>query len=182
MFKPRRQSHKWKLLQQGFLPFEAHSLSGIKRDTSYYKKMVKERKELFRRAMDDGWTRREYGEHIKGIYADKNWFITKGQVESPWATRKKSVGKADCFQMLKEYRDKAIKAGEYTPKPKVKKKKPGEREISKGDVQEQKRRHREKQREKAPQPYRIKNGEKIMLSEKEFKKRWDDWLRRGSRG
>jgi len=146
-FRPRRQSRKEKLLRAGFLPFESHTLSEVSNTkTGYYRKMVKDRRREYRqwqrKAELAGWSRtrfeEEYQLFIKNKYLDNKWMISKVPI-----TRKKTVGRADPWGMLKDYRQKDIDSGEYR---KAAKKRRREEGLDKGKVLEQKARYRERKR------------------------------------
>ncbi len=147
-FRPRRQSRKEKLSRAGFLPFESHILSEVSNTkTSYYRKMVTERRREYRqwrrKAELARWSRtrfeEEYQLFIKNKYFDNKWMIRK----APY-TRLKSIGRADPWRLYKDYRQKDIDSGEYRKAAKKRRRKEG---LDKGKILEQKARYRERKRE-----------------------------------
>lgn len=99
-FKLRRQTRKWHFLNAGFLPFEAQYLSAVPMKLPYVKKMMRERKELLRRATVGGWTRKEYEREIKDRYVENGWLIKETTI-----SRKGWIGRADPWAMLRYYRE-----------------------------------------------------------------------------
>lgn len=147
-FRPRRQSRKGKLSRAGFLPFEAHILSEVSNTkTSYYPKMVAERRREYRqwlrKAQLARWSRTrfedEYTAFIRDKYEKNKWLIGKAPV-----TRLRTGGRADPWGLYKDFRQKDIDSGEYRKAAKKRRRKEG---LDKGKVLEQKARYRERKRE-----------------------------------
>ena len=86
---------------------------------------------------------------VKQLYAAKDLVIKDTPALKAYGRRRKSIGKADPWQLFRAYRDEAIDLGDYFPKDKKKKKKFDEagRRIDKGNVREQKRKLREHRKE-----------------------------------
>jgi len=127
MFRTRRENRKQKLLQAGLLPFEAHALSELEFKLPYVKKLIKERQGVYTLAKREGWTKKEYTDHIKTLYDNSEWKV-KGTATS----RTKMVGRADPWAMARHYRQRAIDSGEYTPPVPKKKRKFDRDAIEKG--------------------------------------------------
>ena len=117
MFRIKRETRKRKYMTYGLLPFEAHTLSIVPENRPYIKRLLKDRLILFTQAANERWSRKEYETKIKEIYGDKDWIIEDTKELQEFGTRRKSVGKADPWRMLRDYRKRAIDEGEYIPKP-----------------------------------------------------------------
>jgi len=142
-FKTRRQGRKNELLRVGFLPFEAHALSAIKRDVEWRSYMIKARRDITRVAKREKWTKTKFADEIRDLYRSNDWRITAKPL-----TRLKSIGRLDPWAMAQFYRDEWIAKGypyEFRPRKK-KKRKP--RKLSDTAVQEGKRKKRESALEK----------------------------------
>ena len=150
-FRPRRQRRYNNYLLCGFMPFEAVEFSAIPYvEAPYLRKMMRERlriKNAFIKqadAMEWSRTRREeeYREVIRFEYINHGWV----RVKEVWRVGRTRY-QASPWEMLREYRQKAIDRGEYFPRPR----KAVRRDffgnivnirISKGDVEGQKARAR----------------------------------------
>lgn len=87
-FRTRRQARYETLRLKGFLPFEARPLSFVPRRVPYIPILLRGRARLFNRAQREGWSKARYYRHIKGMYADKDWFRrtrTGRRVYDPWS-------------------------------------------------------------------------------------------------
>lgn len=125
------------------MPFESHTLSAVNpKDCPYYRRMVNSRRGLLRQAIRLGWTKVEFKRRVKKLYIDRDWVITEMMVAHLKATRRKSVGKADPWQLFRHFKDEYIASGEEYPRPKRKRRK----SIDKGRVREQRVRYKERQR------------------------------------
>lgn len=149
-FRVLRQRRKDDLLRRGFLPFEAHALSGIPRQikgerTRWLTLMYEARRNLVRIAKREKWGKAKFASEVKELYIRNDWVVKRTAT-----IRKKSVGKLDPWAMARFYRDEWIRRGEeYIPPIRRKKKKPpGERRLSDKAVQEGKRKKRRSELEK----------------------------------
>lgn len=94
--KTRRQSRYTKLINSGFLPFEARPLSKVPtRTCPYMKNIVMTRLGILGRAKTAKVTRAEYEDRIRELY-DRNGWIRKN---------KKGQLVGDPWQMLRDYED-----------------------------------------------------------------------------
>jgi hypothetical protein len=148
-FRRLRQQRYNTYINSFFLPFEAYEFSGIRyAEAPYMRKMIRDRINL-RRTFDkeadfNNWTRtrrdKEWRAVIKFEYTDHRWIREKQE----WRVGRTQY-KASPWEMLKDYRQKAIDSGDYHP---VKGRRIRRTEdkvyihIYKGDVEGQKRRAR----------------------------------------
>lgn len=147
MFRPLRARRKQRLLEAHLLPFEANTLTGVALKQPYMKALMRERRNEYRlmqrEAAFNQWSaakfKAEWTAHIRKRYKDNKWFITKAAVR-----RLKTVGKADPWAMLKDWRQRAIDSGEYL-RPKGKKK--DRSKLDHDAVLREKARYRERHRE-----------------------------------
>lgn len=152
-YRPQRQ-HRYAIYKEaGFLPFEARELSGVRfAEAPYLRKLIRDRmriREAFEReALFNKWSltrqRREYRDIIRFEYLDKKWIR---EAISPRIGTPRY--KASPWEMLKDYRQKAIERGEYHPAKGRRIRRVGDKiyiHIYKGDVAAQKERAREKLR------------------------------------
>lgn len=151
IFRPLRQRRYNRYLASGFLKMEAYELSGIRySEAPYLRRMIRDRLNI-RKSFDSqadalGWskTRRddEWRAVVRHEYIDHHW-VRERQI--PLIGR--TAYKASPWEMVKEYRQRAIDAGEYHP-PKTRRiRRIGDKiyiHIYKGDVQAQKARAKAK--------------------------------------
>ena len=82
--------HQWylKRRQDGFLPFEARSLSRVPPRVPYLADLVEERRAMVKKAKSLGTTQREFEMQVKNLYRVNNW-LKKNEagkiVADPWA-------------------------------------------------------------------------------------------------
>ena len=137
-YKTRRRARYNNLKSYGFLPFEARELSKVvDRSAKYYRTMLLDRKEivegLLREAEYNRWskvrTRQEIIDYVRFIYRDNRWEFSKNGL----------------WEMYRDYRDKSMDLGEYYPKKQKRKSfsRVGSR-IDRGNLQQQRRRYKEK--------------------------------------
>jgi hypothetical protein len=151
MYRTLRQRRYDNLIYSGFLPFEAQELSSVKySEAPYLRKMMRDRMRLneayYKQARELGWnkTQREkgYRDFIRNEYIDHKWV----RPAESWQVGKTRY-KESPWEMLKDYRQKAIDAGEYHPKQGKHVRRKGESlyiKIYKGDIQAQKKRAAER--------------------------------------
>jgi hypothetical protein len=128
----RRQILRQKLIDAGFLPSEATTLSGGYtnnqfRTISYLQKLVRTRRLYVANLKSRGYADSLITQYIKDLYINSGWL---------------SNGKRDVWKMIKEYRQRDIESGEY-PESKYKGKHHG-KGVSKGDVKGQRTRAKQK--------------------------------------
>jgi len=125
---------KTRLLMDGFLQWELHRFRGVHKlrclldyplSRPYIKRMRIARRVIFNEAKDKRFTMAEYKREIVRLYKKMGW-VDKD-------------GKPDVWAMLRFFYRLSIQQDDYTPPPKKKKK------WSKGDVQAQRQRYKEKQ-------------------------------------
>lgn len=148
-FRTVRQRRYRSMINSGLLEFESYELSGVKySEAPYLRKLMRDRlriKTSFDKQADlSKWkrTRREeeYREVIKIEYRDNNWLRER-------KVRGRKILRASPWEMLRDYRQKAIDRGEYHPVKHRQIVKRGDKiyiHIYKGDVQAQKRRAKER--------------------------------------
>ncbi len=150
-YRPRRQARYESLRNSGFMRFEANELSSVTlAEAPYLRDIIADRRKLLRaflaQARLNKWSTtksdEEYRKVIRQEYIDHGWIREKEQT-----TRFMPEYKASPWEMLKEYRQKAIESGEYFPVPRKRVRrdasgKPIAVHISKGDVKAQKRREK----------------------------------------
>ncbi len=99
-----------------FMPFEARALSKVQAtDSIYWRTMVAQRKAMLQQFIKTNGNRFRpwrYVQAVKNIYQVKDWVVTEKT-----ATRKKQIGRADPWAMMRKFRDDAIELGAYHPKP-----------------------------------------------------------------
>jgi len=96
MLKLRRHERYLKLRQAGFLPFEARPLSRVPSYVPYFRAIVKERRDLARKALKMGTKRIAFEGQIRELYRVNGWL------------KKNKAGKvvADPWAMLRDLQDK----------------------------------------------------------------------------
>jgi len=96
-FRTRRQARYLRLRNSFFLPFEARPLSKIPtKICPYLRAMIKERKEMARKAQAQGKTLTQFADQIKELYRINKWL------------KLNRAGKivADPWKMLRDFEDK----------------------------------------------------------------------------
>lgn len=106
MYRTRREARYLRLRQFGFLPFESRPLSWVPTKVCpYLRDMMVDRRDMVRKMVKDGKTRKQVEDSIKDLYRASNWL------------KKNRVGKivADPWKMLREFEDKwKVKQPQYT--------------------------------------------------------------------
>ncbi|KKN65482.1 hypothetical protein LCGC14_0480860 [marine sediment metagenome] len=141
--RPRRQARYQKLLDAGFLRFEAYTLSRFTHTKEhFYKEMVKERKALLKDSKEKGISKKLFRKDwIKSaLYERKGWLIS-----TTAKTRRGLAGTPDPWALLKDSRERDVAKGDYIPDRHKKRDADGYR-IHKGNMAAQRRRRRERQR------------------------------------
>lgn len=143
MYRTIRQRRYDNLIYNGFLPLEAKELSSVKySEAPYLRKMMRDRARIsqlfYKQTIELGWSKtkrgEEYRKFIRSEYIDHKWIRLAENKLSPW-------------EMLKDYRQRAIDAGEYHPKQGKHVRRKGSKvyiHIYKGNVEAQKRRAKER--------------------------------------
>ncbi len=152
-FRPLRSRRYSRYISSGFLPFEAFEFSGIRySEAPYLRRMIRDRlriKQSFDNQADaNNWSKtkreQEYKELIRFEYVDNRWIREKQE----WRIGRTHY-KASPWEMLKDYRQRAIDTGEYHPVKGKRIRRIGDKiviHIYKGDVEGQKQRARAKLR------------------------------------
>jgi len=96
MLKLRRHERYLKLRQAGFLPFEARPLSRVPSYVPYFRAIVKERRDLERKALKMGTKRAAFEGQIRELYRVNGWL----------KKNKASKVVADPWAMLRDFQDK----------------------------------------------------------------------------
>lgn len=141
---PWRVRRRYRLLMDGFLPWELHRFRGVHKLRSlvdyplcrpYVMRMRIARRTLFEQAKDRRLTMREYKDEIARYYKVMGW--------TQVATRRgRRVEIPDVWSMFRYFYRRSVQLDDYVPPPKKKKK------WSKGDVKAQRQRYKEKQEAK----------------------------------
>ncbi len=182
--RPQRQQRYITLRSNGFLPFEALTLSTVRfSEAPYIRRLMRDRlkiaKAFLKEAEFNKWSQKrkdkEYRAVIKNEYLEHKWI----KATEVWRIGR-TLYKAAPFMMLKEYRQRAIDSGEYFKKPPKRIRRDAEGNIIKiiiykGDVEAQKRRARARRSISTGTP----EYEKYLRQRREQKKRAKDrkWAR-----
>lgn len=155
-FRSRRQARYNKLISYGMLPFEAQAFSSVPfAHATFIRDIVRDRANLLeslrREAEAMGWSRARYEEEKRRAvafeYKDKGLVFTKRYRDII-----RAKGRADPWQLFREYRADAIRKGKWkeTPRRRRRKQRFDERgiRIDNGDIAKQKARRRERERER----------------------------------
>ncbi len=146
-YRPLREKRRQLYLNNGFLPFEANDLSGVSfAEAPYLRKMVRERasaKRSFDKQADAlKWSetkrREEWRNYVRSEYLNNRWI----RPTETWRVGRTRY-QASVWEMLKDFRQKAIDAGEYHPIRRRGVRREGDKlyiHILKGDVEGQRRR------------------------------------------
>lgn len=146
MFRPRRRGRYIRLLDAGFLRFEARVLSSISyRRAPYLKNMISERQNIYaavkREAVVNKWSQTrfewEYRNVIRNEYKEHKWFTPRAIMRIGMA------GNLDAYKMLKSFRRQAIDSGSYKVPSRGSHRIYGDK-TDKGDIKAQKERARER--------------------------------------
>lgn len=111
--KTRRQRRYEVLKNMGFRPFEARQLSKIPFNVPYMDVLMKERFNLYKQAIEEEWSKKDWRDFITGLYKRENWFEVRHpkrysafamlrefehryrakhpEYESPWKKRKRAM-------------------------------------------------------------------------------------------
>ena len=145
-FRPRRQARRQKLLDAGFLKFEAFALSRFTQTSQpFYRAMIKERKALVKQAKKQGVNKADFRRiWVKTALYEKDGLLITRQTK----TRTGLVGTPDPWALLRKFRQESDDEGEYREDRKKKKRDTRGIRIQKGDIASQKRRRREREKAK----------------------------------
>jgi hypothetical protein len=165
--KVRRKKRKDRLLQAGFLKFEAEIYSKLPADIPYAKKLYKDRAKLYKKALKGQWTKEKYKLAILYEY-DKRGIVKKG----------KYFGKAEAYALLRSFESDWLKTADPNdPYLRNKRTHHGHKEVMDRDkVLKQKAEYRQRNADKIKE-YRRTHREQIRESER---KRRDFIKRQGS--
>ena len=158
-FRTRRQQRYNKLIANGMLPFEARAFSSIPfSHAPFIKHIIRDRRDILeplrREAIFNDWSQTRYNEEKRRLiafeYKDKGLIFTR-----PRRDIIRVKGRADPWQLFREYRIEAIRRGEWSETPRRKKKRYDEHgfRIDKGNVRKQKERRLEREKRRKEREY-----------------------------